>query len=129
MSILHIVALVLEALLGLFSAYAAYSLFTQTPPSMAKMRAALRYPRWYWVLAGIVATIGAIGLFVGLAIPAIGALAALWMVAYFVVATCTHLIRGDMANLGMPIIFLVLAAVLVWLHWTDATPLLAYVGL
>lgn len=46
MSILQIVTLVLEAILGLFTAYAAYSLFTSTPPSVAKMREALHFPRW-----------------------------------------------------------------------------------
>ena len=129
MSVLHIAALVLEALMGAFTAYAAYSLFTMTPPSMAKAREALHYPRWYWNLAGVVATIGAIGLFVGLAVPAVGAAAAIWMVAYFIVATFTHLIRSDMANLGMPILFLLIFVGLVALRWSDTTTLLAAAGL
>ena len=75
------------------------------------------------------ATIGAIGLFVGLVVPAVGAAAAIWMVAYFIVATFTHLVRKDMANLGMPIVFLVIFVGLVALRWSDATPILAAVGL
>ena len=98
MSLLQIATLLFEALLGLFSAYTAYSLFAWTPPSLAKAREALHYPRWYWVLAGCVATIGALGLLVGLFLPVIGALAAAWMVAYFVVATlrisCARISRG-----------------------------------
>ncbi len=129
MSIQHIATLVFEGLLGLFSAYAAYSLFTATPPSMAKARAALRYPRWYWVLAGCVASVGAIGLFVGLAIPVIGAAAAAWMVAYFVVALCTHLVRLDLKSLGMPLVFLAICSGLLLLRWSDATPILSAVGL
>lgn len=128
MSVLQIVTLVLEAILGLFTAYAAYSLFTSTPPSVAKMREALHFPRWYWVLAGFVAAIGAIGLFAGLALPAVGALAALWMIAYFVVATFTHLVRKDFANLGMPLLFLAIFVGLLVLRWPDATPMLALVG-
>lgn len=92
MSILQIVTLVLEAILGLFTAYAAYSLFTSTPPSVAKMREAL------------------------------------WMIAYFVVATFTHLVRKDFANLGMPLLFLAIFVGLLVLRWPDATPMLALVG-
>jgi hypothetical protein len=72
MALLPNITLPLEALLGLLSAYAAYSLFTWTPASMAKAREALHSPRWYWMLAGCVATIGAIGLLVGLFFPPSG---------------------------------------------------------
>jgi hypothetical protein len=129
MSIQHIAAMVLEGLLGLFSAYTAYSLFSRTPPSIQKGRDALHYPRWYWVLAGCLATIGAVGLFVGLAAPVVGAVAAAWMVAYFVVAMLTHAIRADFKSLGMPLIFLLVFADLVALRWSDATPVLSLVGL
>jgi len=128
-TVLPIVALALEALLGVFTLYAAYSLFTMTPPAMAKQRAALHYPGWYWKLAGVVATIGAIGLLVGLVVPSVGAAAAVWMVCYFIVATFTHLLRGDIASLGMPITFLVICAGLVALRWSDATSILAAAGL
>ncbi len=129
MSVLHIVALVLEGLMGAFTAFAAYSMITSKPARLAKTREALNYPGWFWLLAKIVATIGAVGLFVGLVDPAVGAAAALWMVAYFIVATGAHVVRKDMANLGMPIAFLVLAVGLVALRWGDATPVLAAVGL
>ncbi|HEU5374279.1 MAG TPA: DoxX family protein [Ktedonobacteraceae bacterium] len=121
MSLLRIVALLLEALLGLFSTYAAYSLFTGTPPSMARVREALHYPRWYWILAGCMATTGSLGLLVGLFFPVIGVLAATWMVAYFVVATFTHLLRKDFAGLAMPLIFLMLPLGLLALRWAEVT--------
>ncbi len=119
MSLLQIAKLLFEALLGLFSAYAAYSLFTWTPPSVAKTREALHYPRWYWVLAGCMATVGALGLLVGLFFPVVGALAAAWMVAYFVVATFTHLLRKDFAGFAMPLIFLILPLGLLVLRWAE----------
>ena len=125
MSVGHIATLVLEGILGLFSAYAAYSLFTSTPPSIAQSRAALRYPRWYWVLAGCVSVVGATGLLVGLAIPTVGAVASVWMVAYFIVATLTHLARGDVKNLGMPLLFLAIFIGLVALRWADVGAVLA----
>lgn len=129
MSPQHIATLVLEGLLGLFSAYAAYTLFAWTPPSVTKARDKLRYPRWYWVLAGVMAAIGAAGLFVGLAFPVVAAAAAAWMAAYFIVACFTHIVRLDFLNLGFPIIFLAACAGLLLLHWSDASPLLALAGL
>jgi len=130
MSMGHIAALVLEGLLGLFFAYAAYTLFAWTPPSVTKARDALRYPRWWWVLAGVTATIGAAGLLVGLGAPEVGALAALWGCAYFVVAGLSHLVRGDVRGFFMyPLIFLVLCVGLVVLRWSDLAPVLALVGL
>src|ERR1051326_7118151 len=127
-SLLQIVTLLFEALLSLFSAYTAYSLFSRTPASLAKAREALRYPSWYWVLAGCVATIGSLGLLVGLFFPTSGALAAAWMVAYFEVATFTHLVRKDFAGFAMPLIFLVLPLGLLVLGWAELAPILATLG-
>ena len=128
MSLLQIVRLLFEALLGLFSAYTAYSLFSRTPASLAKAREALHYPHWYWFLAGCIASIGALGLLVGLFFPVIGALAAAWMVAYFVVATFTHLLRKDFAGFAMPLIFLLLPLGLLVLRWAELASILAAVG-
>lgn len=125
----HVAILIFEALLGVFTAYAAYSLFTWTPPSLAKTREALGMPKWFWLLAGTVATIGAAGLFVGLAVPVIGALAALWMVAYFIVATLTHVTHRDFANVAPAVIFLVICAGLAALRWGDLAPMLSAIGL
>ena len=47
MSIQHVASLALEGLLALLTVYTAYRLFAWTPPSIAKAREALRYPRWY----------------------------------------------------------------------------------
>jgi len=127
-SFLQIGARVLEALLGVFSLYTAYSLFAQKPESLAKQRAALHYPRWYWVLAGSVATIGGVGLLVGLGIPAVGALAAAWMIAYFIVATLTHALRKDFAGLALPAIIACVFVALTALRWSDLTPVLSLIG-
>lgn len=75
------------------------------------------------------AALGALGLFVGLGIPVVGAGAAGWMVAYFIVATAAHLIRKDMASLAAPLVFLAVFVLLVVVRWADAKPLLAFVGL
>lgn len=128
LSVMQIATLVLEALLGVFIAYAAYTLFAWTPPSVTKVRDALHYPRWYWVLAGVMAIIGAIGLFAGLFIPVAGAVAAIWLVAYFVVATFSHLVRKDMVGFTYPLVFLVASVGLVALRWADMTPALGLIG-
>lgn len=123
-SVTHIGALIFEGVFGLFTAYAAYSLFAWTPPAMAKTREELHLPRWFWILAGIVAAIGAAGLFTGLANPLVGALAAVWMVAYFVVASLVHITRNDIGNIAPALVFLVLAAGLTALRWSDLSPVL-----
>jgi hypothetical protein len=109
MTIPQIAGLAVEGLLGLLMAYVAYTIFAWKPSSaVTKAREALRYPRWYWVLAGITALIGAILLLASvaapflaiptvaipvlgsLAVPITGPLAALWMIVYFVVACFTE---------------------------------------
>jgi hypothetical protein len=125
MSIGQIVALVLEGVLGLFIAYAAW-----TPPSITKARDELHYPRWWWVLAGVMATIGAAGLLTGLVVPpGRGALVALWGCAYFAVAGISHLVRSDFRGFMYPLTFLIPCVILAVLRWADLGPALAFVGL
>src|SRR5262245_32528646 len=83
------IALILEALLGLFMVYIA-STFVSTPEIVAKARAALNYPQWYWQLAGVVSAISAITLLLGLFIRIVGAFGALWLTANLIGATVTH---------------------------------------
>lgn len=123
-TVIHIGTLILEAIFGVFSAYVAYSLFAWTPPALAKAREALLLPRWFWLLAGTVATLGAAGLFVGLVAPAVGAVAAFWMVAYFIVASLTHLLRNDARNIAPALVFLVVAIGLAALRWGDLAPII-----
>jgi hypothetical protein len=123
------ITLTLQALLGLFMLYTTYTLFAWTPEVITKSRDALNYPRWYWVLAGVLALVSAISLLVGLFIPALGAFGALWTIAYFIVASASHIIRADWANFYVPLIFLVPFALLAWLRWDDTKPIRARVGM
>lgn len=116
--------LAFEALFGIFMAFTSYTLFAWTPASLAKAREALHIRRWFWLLAGIVAAIGAAALFAGLVIPVVGGLAALWVVAYFVVASLTHITHKDMAHVAPALVFLAIAILLVVLRWGDLAPLL-----
>ncbi len=128
MSVQHIVTLVLEAALGLFTAFVVYAQATRAP-AIVKSREHLHYPQWYWNLSTVLAVLGALGLFVGLFIPQVGVAAALWMAAYFVVAALTHLSKLDVKGVVPAVLFLVISLGLVALRWTDASPILALVGL
>lgn len=123
-SVIHIGTLIFEGVFGLFAAYASYSLFAWTPPAIAKAREAMNMPRWFWLLAGTVAAIGAIGLFAGFLNPLVGALGAVWMVCYFVVATGLHVAKRSLNDIAPAIVFLVLAIGLTALLWGDLTPVL-----
>ena len=81
-------------------------------------------PKWFWLLAGTVAAIGAIGLFAGLVNPLVGALAAVWMVCYFIVAASVHVLRNSLGDIAPAIVFLVLAVGLTALRWGDLAPVL-----
>ena len=65
----------------------------------------------------------------GAFMPVVGAFGALWTVAYFMVATATHVARADWANVYLPVSFLVLAAILTGLRWKDAKPFRAALGI
>jgi hypothetical protein len=128
MSIQHLAALVLETALALFTLFVVYAQATRMP-AIVKSREPLHYPQWYWNLSTVLAALGALGLLVGLFIPAVGAAAVLWMVAYFVVATLTHLSRADINGVVPALAFLVISVGLTALRWGDASPLLALVGI
>lgn len=123
------ITLVLQALLGLFMVWAAYTLFAWTPEVVTKARDALNYPRWFWVLAGALAVISAITLLIGLFIPVLGAFGALWTAVYFIVATASHVFRANWVNFSAPLIFFGISLILVWLRWNDAKPIRAVVGI
>ncbi len=123
------ITLTLQALLGLFMAFTAYTFYGPAPEAVTRARDALNLPDWYMMLAGVLAVISAIALLVGLFVPVLGAFAALWTTAYFIVATISHLARGDRVNYYVPLTFLVLFAILVWLRWDDARPIRGVVGM
>jgi uncharacterized membrane protein YphA (DoxX/SURF4 family) len=53
--------------------------------------------------------LGSAGLLIGLAVPALGIAAAIGLIAYFVGAVITHVRKGDLAGVGRPVPFLLLA--------------------
>jgi len=65
---------------------------------------------WYRYLAACEAA-GALGLMVGLAIPAIGVAAAVGIILYFIGATLAHVRARDLKGLPAPVVLLVLGVV------------------
>lgn len=127
--VVAVVARVLEGLLGLFMVYAVYLNFSNSP-LLVKRWTESGMPRWYTRLAGALGAIGALALLVGVVVPVVGALAALWMVAYFIVATLTHVVvRDPFTTISIPLVFLVIAVGIAVLRWADAATLLPRVGL
>jgi putative oxidoreductase len=115
--------LVAQGLLGLFLAFSAYLNITRAP-QLVKQWEHLRLPRWYTLLSATLLTIGTVAVLVGLALPIVGALAALWFVAFFVAATLTHVVRRDkLSGISVPMTFLVIFVALAILRWGDLAPL------
>ncbi|HEX9038388.1 MAG TPA: DoxX family protein [Ktedonobacterales bacterium] len=128
-TVVSIGALALEGLLGLFMVYAVYLNFTNSP-LLVKSWTESGMPRWYTRLAGVLGAIGALALLVGVFIPTVGALALLWMVAYFIVATLTHVVvRDTFATTSIPLVFLALSIAGVALRWSSLSPVLAAIRL
>ncbi len=94
MAISQVATLSSEGLPGLRKVFVAYAQFP-TMPAIVKPRERLRSPQWHWNLATILATIAGVRLLVGLGVPLVGAIAVLWLAAYFAEAALTHLSRGD----------------------------------
>jgi DoxX-like family len=124
-AVVAIVARVLEGLLGLFMLYSVYLNFSNSP-MLVKRWTESGMPRWYTRLAGVLGAIGALALLVGVIVPVVGALAALWMVAYFIVATLTHVVvRDPFTTISIPVVFLVISVGIAVLRWPDLSPALA----
>ncbi len=59
---------------------------------------------------------GGIGLLIGFWYPPLGIAAGVGLVAYFVGAVIAHLRKGDIKGLPAPMLFLILAAAVLFLH-------------
>jgi uncharacterized membrane protein YhaH (DUF805 family) len=124
-AVVSVGVLVLEGFLGLFMVYAVYLNFTNSP-MLVKRWTESGMPRWYTLLAGVLGAIGALALLVGVVVPIVGALGLLWMAAYFIVATLTHIVvRDPFTTASIPLVFLALCVVGAVLRWPDLSPVLS----
>lgn len=104
---MYVIYLATTALAALANGYAATLNFVGAG-SVKVVADRVRVSRRWMVPLGILLAGGAVGLLVGLAVPALGTAAAIGLVLYFVCAVSAHLRVGD-RQIGGAVFFLLLA--------------------
>ncbi|MFJ6379707.1 DoxX family protein [Kitasatospora sp. NPDC092039] len=102
MSIAHTVVTVLGALMVGFSAYSVFA----GAEYVVKPLADYGVPRAWWTWLGVAKAAGALGLLVGLAVPAVGYAAAVGVVLYFLGAVVTVLRARAYAHVPFPLVYM-----------------------
>jgi len=125
MSIIAIIAVVLQVLLGLGFVMAGGMKLMGTKQSL-QQRDHLKIASWFWTFTGAVEIIEAIGLIVGIWLPFVAVLAGLLVLATMIGAAYAHVRNKDsFQHIVSPIIFFVLALIVVILRFPEVTRLLA----
>lgn len=106
MSVAYTVVTVLGALMVGFSAYSVFA----GAEYVVKPLADYGVPRAWWTWLGVAKAAGALGLLVGLAVPAIGYAAAVGVILYFLGAVLTVARARAYAHIPFPLIYLAPAA-------------------
>ena len=104
MFITYIVVTILAAAANIFSATLDFIRYQPILINMAKVGVS---ESWITTL-GVLKAAGALGLLVGIGVPAVGIAAAAGLVLFFIAAIITHL-RGHDYSFGLAIVFLLLA--------------------
>src|SRR5437762_14203140 len=104
MFITYIVVTILAAAAIIFSATLDFIRYAPILSNMAKVGVS---ESWITTL-GILKAAGALGLLIGIGVPAVGIAAAAGLVLFFIAAIITHL-RGHDYSFGFAIVFLLLA--------------------
>jgi len=101
MFIFYIVATILAAAANIFSATLDFIRYKPILINMAKVGV----PESWITALGILTAAGALGLLIGIGVPAVGIAAAVGLVLFFIGAIITHL-RGHDYSFGLAIVFL-----------------------
>jgi hypothetical protein len=104
MFITYIVVTILAAAANIFSATLDFIRYKPILINMAKVGVS---ESWITIL-GILKAAGALGLVIGIGVPAVGIAAAAGLVLFFIAAIIIHL-RGHDHSFGLAIVFLLLA--------------------
>jgi hypothetical protein len=105
MFIAYITVTIIAATANIFSAMCDFVRYEKVSIAMAKAGV----PKSWMTTLGILKAAGALGLLVGIGVPAIGTAAAIGLILFFVGAIITHLRASDY-SFGLAIVFLLLAA-------------------
>ncbi|MFJ8625897.1 DoxX family protein [Kitasatospora sp. NPDC093550] len=106
MSVACTVVTVLGALMVGFSAYSVFA----GAEYVVKPLADYGVPRAWWTWLGVAKAAGALGLLVGLAVPAVGYAAAVGVVLYFLGAVLTVIRARAYAHIPFPLVYAAPAA-------------------
>ena len=104
MFVTYIVVTILAAAANIFSATLDFIRYKPILINMAKVGVS---ESWITTL-GILKAAGALGLLIGIGVPAVGIAAATGLVLFFIAAIITHM-RGHDYSFGLAIVFLLLA--------------------
>lgn len=106
MTIAYVAVTVLAALMTGYSAVAAFTRAKWVADNLD----AYGVPRSWWPWLGTAKAAGAVGLLIGLIVPAIGELAAVGLVLYFIGAIITVVRARWYSHIPYPFIYMALAA-------------------
>src|SRR5438874_11423526 len=104
MFVAYLIVTVLAAAANIFSATCDFVRYEKVSIAMAKAGV----PESWITTLGILKAAGALGLLIGIGVPAVGIAAAAGLVLFFIGAIITHL-RGHDYSFGLAIVFLLLA--------------------
>ncbi|WP_370617227.1 DoxX family protein [Mumia sp. Pv 4-285] len=108
------VAVVIVVLASAWIGFSAYGVLARRAFVVDNLRQYDVPERW-WPWLGLAKALGAVGLLVGLAVPAVGVAAAVGLALYFVGAIVTVLRARRFTHLPFPVLYLVPAAIAGWL--------------
>ena len=104
---MHILYVVVTILVALANSYAAY-LSLSGAPSVKAIAGTVKVSQRWMKPFGMLLAAGAVGLLIGFVVPALGMLAAIGLVVYFIGALGAHF-RVDDTKVGGAVSFLILA--------------------
>jgi putative oxidoreductase len=117
--VMHIVAIVLEILLGIAFLFSGLSKIAGAKLHVENFKK-WGYPQWFRTVTGLVQLIGTAGLIAGIWYEGVGALAGIWLTITMLGAVITHARVKDSASAFTPPIILLILALAVTLTQTTA---------
>jgi putative oxidoreductase len=115
---MHAVKVILQVVLGLAFLAAGGSKLAGVKQQVDSFNR-YGYPQWFRLVTGAAEIAGGVGLFVGIGVTWLAALAGLWLVGVMAGALVTHLrIHDRLQQMLPPLVLLVLAAGVAALRWS-----------
>ncbi|MBA3826351.1 MAG: DoxX family protein [Ktedonobacterales bacterium] len=116
-----ILAIVFQVLLGLAFLAAGGGKLASAKQSVAQ-RDTLRVVPWFWSMTGALEVLGALGVLIGIFVPALAALAAIGLALAMVGAVVVHFRANQPLALNIPsLVLFALAVTVAAVRWVDLT--------